>query len=254
MAVKEQELIPVAPPEIEDVQLKNETLLFKAKIDVVPEVKIKSYRGLKVIKKKIKLEQDQVDQALDRLRQQKKPVPELNEQFAQGLGFKTVQELQEAVRKDLQANAQMQVQRDTESQLIQQLLQRTSLDIPESLVNNQTEEALRQLKINAILRGEKKEQVEAKESQLREQAKNEAIQRVRLSFVLDKIAELESVQVEENELQVRIAEISQRLGKSEDETRAYLDKENLMPGLEAELKNRKTIQLLLTEANVVEEK
>ena len=264
-AVKEQGLIPVAAPEIENVQLKDHALCFSAKVDIKPQVKIKSYKNLKLIKKKTKIEQSQVDEVLETLRQSKAKkvvqsqekekaglLLELNDQFAKDLGFKTLQELKDAINKDLQLNSEIEVRADLEKQLIEQLLKRASLDAPDSLVNRQTQELVNQLKMNRVIQGEKKDELESKQKELDVEARKEAVSRVKSSFILEEIAEQENIQVEQKDLDRRIAEIAQRSGKSEDEIRQYLDRQNLIPGLKAELRERKVIEFLLSEAKVEE--
>lgn len=261
-AVKEIRLAPVAPPEIENVQFTQNRLCFKARVDVKPQVKIKGYKDLRVIKKRIKIEQSQIDQVLERLRQSKAKVqnkekkeapPELDDRFARDSGFKTLQDLKDAIKENLHANAEIEIRRDMERQLLEQLLKRASLSIPESLVNSQTQEVFNQLRLNCVLQGEKKEDIQSKEKELRAQAREEAVLRVKLSFILERIAQLENIQVEDKDLDERIIEIVRRTGRTEDEVRRYLQRQNLIPGLKAELRDKKTIEFLLKEARIEEE-
>ncbi len=254
-AVREEKLFPVAPPEIENVQFRNHTLYFNARVDVSPEIKIRGYKNLRIIKKRIKIEQSQIDDTLERLRETKakdKIRPELNDDFAKDLGFHTLQELKEAINKDLQVRAETEIKADMERQLIEQLFKRTSLDAPESLVNSQMRELLNQLKLNRILQGEKKEDVESKTKELEDEARKEAVYRVKLSFILEEIAQRENIQVNEEDLDKRIEAISQRSGKNKDEVKQYLDRENFIPGLKAELRDKKTMEFLLSEAKISE--
>lgn len=266
-AVQEKGLIPVAAPEIENVQLKDHTLHFSAKVDVKPQIKIKAYKNLRLIKKKAKVEQNQVDGVLERLRQskakdanlaQKKEkagaLPELNDRFAKDLGFKTLPELKEAINKNLHLNSEIEVKADMERQLIEQLFKRASLDIPDSLVNRQTQELVNQLKIDRVIQGEKKEEVDSKQKEIEAKARKEAIRRVKISFILQEIADRENIQVEEKDLNERITEIAQRSGKLEDEIRQYLERQKLIPELKAELRERKVIVFLMSEAKVEEGK
>lgn len=266
-AVREEKLAPVAPPQIESAQLKNHTLYFSARVDVRPQLRLKPYKNLKTIKKKNKIEQNQIDQVLERLRQRKakevtkegkdekeKILPELNDVLAKDLGFATLEDLKAAISKDLQARAEVEIRNDMERQILEQLLKRTSLDVPESLVKSQAKEILNQLKLNRILQGEKKEDVESKEKELEGQAESEAIRRVKFSFILQEIAQRENIQVSEEDLDKRIEAIAQRSGKGKDEIKQYLDREDLIPGLRAELRDKKTVEFLLNQAKVEEEK
>jgi len=264
-AVNEESLIPVAPPEVEEVQFKSQTLCFSAKVDVRPEIKLKTYKNLRVKKRKIKIGPQQVEEALGKLRQskakepknaqsQEKPLPELNDAFAKDFGFATVQQLKEAIDRDLRTHSEMEIKKQMQQELLNQLLLRASLDVPESLMKSQTRELLKQLKMNRMLQGEKKEDVELKQKELETEARKEAVQRIKLSFILEEIGQLENIQVGEQDLAQRITEISQHTGRPEDEVRQYLDKQNLTPGLKAELREKKIIEFLLKEAKVEEEK
>ena len=59
-AVEQEKLAPVAPPEIDSVELKDHTLYFSARVDVVPEVKLRAWRKLRIAKKKILIHFSQI--------------------------------------------------------------------------------------------------------------------------------------------------------------------------------------------------
>jgi len=263
--VKEEKLSPVAPPDIENVQFKNNMLSFDARVDLTPEVKLKSYRNLKITKTKIKVDKAKVDEVLDNLRKSKaKPksedqekevsLPPADDELAKGLGFKTLDELREAIDKNLHASAQMNVKSEMERQLVDELLKRAHLEAPQSLVNNQIQELLRQLKTNQMMQGEKKEDIESKEKQIQDIAKKEAVRRVKISFILQRIAQQENIQVTDEDIDKRTEAIAQSSAQSPVQVREYLQKQHLIPSLEAELKSRKTIDFLLSEAQIYETK
>lgn len=243
-AVREEKLAPVAPPEVENVQFKNHILCFSVRIDVRPNLKLKAYKNLKIIKKKIKIEPSQVEQVLERLPQSK----------AKEEGNVNEKELRAAIKINLQENAEIEIKADMERQILEQLLNRASLDIPESLVNSQKQELLNQLKSNYILQGGKKEEVGSKVKEWEDEVRKESMGRVKLSFILEEIAQRENIQVSEGDLDKRIEVISQRSGKNKDEVKRYLEIKSLIPGLKAELRDRKTREFLLSEAKVIEEK
>jgi len=252
-AVKEENLSPVAPPEIENVQFKEHALSFSAKVDVRPQIKLKQYKNLKIIRKKNKVEQTQVEQVLEKLRQSRSKEA-TNDALAKELGFISLQDLKSAVSKDLHLRGEAEIKNDIERQILEQLLKGASLDAPEALVRSETKEILEQLKLNQILRGQKKEEVKSKESELQEQAEKEAVRRVKLSFLLEEIGQREGIQVSEEDLTKRIEEIAGARGKSSEETRQYLESQNLIPGLKAELRDRKTVNFLLSGAKIEQER
>jgi len=70
MAVEEQHLEPVAPGVLKDVHYKeNESLEFKAEVEVEPEIRVKDYKGLKAEKETWKIEDTHVRRFIDDLRE-----------------------------------------------------------------------------------------------------------------------------------------------------------------------------------------
>ncbi|MBN3039320.1 MAG: hypothetical protein JW869_07905 [Candidatus Omnitrophica bacterium] len=263
-AVQEKDIDPVSAPEIENVQFKNNTLCFSAKVDVRPQPKIKSYKDIRIVKKKKEVGQLQVDEVLQNIRQAKakevevsgeqkkeKVLPELNDSLAKEMGLASLDDLKQKIKQNLEDNAEAESKSDMERQLLDQLLKKTSMETPESLVNRESQEILKQIKTNYVLHGKKSEEIESKNKELEEQARKEAIRRVNLSFILDEIAKRENIEVEEEDLQKRIIQISMRAGKSADEVRSYLERNNLISSIKAEILNFKTVELLLKEANIV---
>lgn len=259
--VQEEKLHPVVVPQVEDVQFKDNRLYFSVSVDVRPEVKLKDYKKFKVTKRIIEITEKVVEDTLEKLRYaraerpkdgenpaEEKPLPELNDAFAQGLGLKDMAELKETIKKSLQEEAEGQRETEMEQQIREQLLQKSSLELPQSLVEQETEEILNRLKVNRILHGEKKEEVEAKETQLREEARKVAERQVSLSFILDEIARRENIEVNKEEMDERIKAIAHRAQKTPEETRRYLEQKNLLAEIEAEIRNKKTLEFLLNEA------
>ncbi len=69
-AVNETKIEPIAQPEVEMVKMEEgQPLVFKATVEVKPEVKLGSYRGLKLNKKIIKVTEEDVNRQLEALQQ-----------------------------------------------------------------------------------------------------------------------------------------------------------------------------------------
>ena len=69
-AVEEHKIEPIGYPDITDLVFEEgKTMSFKAKIDTRPKFKLKNYKGIQVEKKKVLVRPEDVDKALDNLRQ-----------------------------------------------------------------------------------------------------------------------------------------------------------------------------------------
>ncbi len=69
-AIKEKELLPVNEPAISNIELKEDNILtFHAEVEVEPEVNLKRYKGVKIKKRKIKVADKDVEDALASLQE-----------------------------------------------------------------------------------------------------------------------------------------------------------------------------------------
>ncbi|MBL7155756.1 MAG: trigger factor [Candidatus Omnitrophica bacterium] len=68
-AVEDHKIVPVGMPEVFNVNLeKNKPLTFEARVDTRPAVKLKNYKGFRVVKTRISVSREEVDETLLRLR------------------------------------------------------------------------------------------------------------------------------------------------------------------------------------------
>lgn len=69
-AVEEHKIDPIGYPDITDLIFEEgKTMSFKARVDTRPKFKLKNYKGIEVEKKKVVVKDEDVDKALDNLRQ-----------------------------------------------------------------------------------------------------------------------------------------------------------------------------------------
>jgi len=208
-AVEKEKLEPVDVPEVCDIQFKEGAISFKAKVDVKPEVKIKHYKSLKVKRKKVEVTTEDINKSLESIKDSQaidKNTP-IDDSFAKGLGFSSLGDLHENIKKQLDIMKDQQARQDIESQIIEQLLKNSSFELPEVTVKKQLDYMVKDAKLRLSYQGMKKEDIEAKEPQLREQLKEEARKSVKVYFILDKIAQLENLEIkQEDQLSKKVME------------------------------------------------
>jgi FKBP-type peptidyl-prolyl cis-trans isomerase (trigger factor) len=198
-ALERENLVPINLPEITDVVFKDGGLYFKATFEVAPEVKIKKYKALNVRRKKVSVTEEDIEKSLNYLRESKglDRNSSIDDSFARGLGYLDLNELKETIKKQLELTKAQQIRIDMENQIIQQLLKNSELEVPVSSVNKQLNYLVQEAKHRMGLQGVKKEEIDSKEKQLREQLRQTAINDVKVYFILDKIAELENIKTEQ---------------------------------------------------------
>jgi len=63
--IKQEELNPVAPPQVEIIKLAPDNpLIFKLKIPLIPKIKLGNYKSIKIAGEKIKIEEKQIEKAI----------------------------------------------------------------------------------------------------------------------------------------------------------------------------------------------
>jgi trigger factor len=180
-----------------------------------------------------------------------KKLHSINDEFAKHLGkFQNLSELRQGIHKDLEASAERDALIDTENQLLDQLVKDSFFEIPDSLVDAQTKRLVEHAKHDLRNRGFTEEQMKAKEPELHESLKNNAQRQVRIYFILEEVANTENITVTQSEVDKGIRDFAQRTRKSYDEVKNYLQEKDMMDDFVAELREEKTIQFLLQNAQI----
>lgn len=173
--------------------------------------------------------------------------PKVDDEFAAKVGpFKTVAELKADIKKQLKLEREGQAQREFENTLVKELAARSTVEIPDSLVEEQIDRIENEERQNLAYRGQtweehlKEEGVSAEEH--REQKRDAALERVKMGIVLSAVAEEEKLDVTPEELEIRIQILK---GQYQDAAmQSELDKPENRQDIVARLLTEKTLQKL----------
>ncbi|MDW8343857.1 MAG: trigger factor [Verrucomicrobiae bacterium] len=177
-------------------------------------------------------------------------LPALDDAFAKQQGAENLAQLRERVREALQQSLAREIENDMRQQIVTNLLDRITFDLPESLVAQETREIVYDVVRENTLRGATKEQLEAQKDKIFGYAFKNAQDRVRLTFILDAIAERENITVTPEELDQRVAELARRERVAPQRLRMELEKQGRLAEIEDHLRVRKTLDFLLANATV----
>jgi FKBP-type peptidyl-prolyl cis-trans isomerase (trigger factor) len=200
--IEKECLNPIDLPEIFDVELKEGVLYYKAKVDIKPEVQIKDYRGLTITRKEIKVTPEDIQKAVEYLKANQgldKAAP-ADDAFAKGMGYPSLKDLEESIGKQLEVSKEQMARSEMESQLIDQLIKKADLILPESAVKKQLEHLWHDTQHRMSAQGMKKEDIEAKAEEFKKELKEMAERDIRVYFIFDKIAQQEKIQSDKPEL------------------------------------------------------
>ena len=177
---------------------------------------------------------------------QERILPELNDEFAQGLpdGFEDLDALRTQVEEALTADAKSRADSDYQDKVIETLLDGTDIEVPPVLLDQEAENIQanqdRFLDQSNILREDYLAAIGKTEEEVLEEAKEEANKRIRRNFVINKISDLEGVEVTAPEVDERFNQIYAGRQMRRRERRQRRE------SLEEMLKFEKTVDLLVS--------
>ena len=128
-------------------------------------------------------------------------LPELDASFLESLKVESAEELKDKMLTDLEAQKKNKVHQAKIRQIEEELRARIEFPLPESAVENETQNVMRQVMTQEMRRGISQEEIMKNSDQLMEFAKRSALNRVKENIILRKIAEKESIEVTEQDMQ-----------------------------------------------------
>jgi trigger factor len=159
-------------------------------------------------------------------------LPEVNEAFVKTLGIKdaTVEALRADVRKNLEREVKSRVLGRNKAAVMDALVGAAELDVPQALVDNETERMVEAARADLKQRGVK----DADKAPIPpELFKDQAERRVRLGLVVAELVRSANLQAKPEQLQAHIEEMSQSYEKPAEVMRWYLSDRQRMAEVEA---------------------
>ena len=162
-------------------------------------------------------------------------LPKLDDDFAADASeYNTFAEYKDSIVKELNDRAAKNNEIAVENALVEKAVENASMDIPQAMINEQTNYLLREMQMRMAYQGLKMEDYLKYTGQTIEQLadmyKGEAEHRVKVELTLDAIRKAEGIEPTDEDVAKQIAEQAERMGQSvedfektlTDEQRGYL--------------------------------
>jgi trigger factor len=179
-------------------------------------------------------------------------LPAMDDEFARGLGFDSLAELRDNVTARARQRAEAEVQTAMHEQVCQYLLGSVSFDLPEGAAGRYAERVLQRQAVNLLMRGVPRDQIESRITELRSAAGQQAQRELKLSFILQKIADEKGITVEEGEVNARIAQIAAEQNRRPERLRQEMTEEGTLSSLADSIRQDKVLHALMEKAVVTE--
>jgi trigger factor len=181
-----------------------------------------------------------------------KEFPDVDDEFAHSVNeqFNTLEDLRADIRSKLEREAEQRTEDDFRSGTMEKLVDRNRFDVPEYVINKQIDARMKTLFRQMAAQGMDPRMLKLDWESIRDGQHERAEREVRGSFILDKIAQTENIDVSEEELSAELKEYAERIGQTEESVRARLTKENSLDSIREQVKHRKALDLVIASAEI----
>jgi trigger factor len=177
-----------------------------------------------------------------------KELPDADDDFARDYGrAESLEALRAGIRVDLEQHETARADAAVREQAIAQLLDRHPFDVPGSLVDRRTESLLMALDVRIPDGGEG----DGLMARLREELRPRAEREVRADLLLDAIAAVRGVTIDDTTLEGEIDALAQRQQQAPERIRAFYERPEARQALRARMVRERTLTLLLDETTIM---
>jgi trigger factor len=175
-----------------------------------------------------------------------KTLPELNDDFAKELGeFTSLDQVRKQIRDNMQAERQHEAERASKDKVVAELVKLNDFEVPESLVERQIDLRLERGLRALAAQGMKMEDLKKMDlPRLRAGQHDQAVNDVKSSLLLERIADLEKIEVSDQEVNHEIEALALQSKQTSEAVRARLTQDGGLDRIRIRIRSEKTLDFL----------
>jgi trigger factor len=181
-----------------------------------------------------------------------KALPAIDDAFAKKYDAENLAKLREGVERDLENELKYSQAKAVRGQIIRALLAATNFDLPETAVAHETRNVVYDIVRENNQRGVARDLIERQKDEIYSAAAQSAKERVKLSFLIQRIAEKEGVQVSQDEVLKRVQSLAAAYQIPLEKFLKDLKKRNGVAELYEQIANEKVLAFLEQNAKIEE--
>ena len=181
-----------------------------------------------------------------------KVLPPIDDAFAKKYDAENLPKLREGVQRDLENELKYSQAKAVRGQIIRALLAATNFDLPETAVAHETRNVVYDIVRENSQRGVARDSIEKQKDEIYSAAAQSAKERVKLSFLIQRIAEKEGIQVSQDEVLKRAQSLAMAYQIPLEKFLKDLQKRNGVPELYDQIAHEKVLAFLEQNAKIEE--
>jgi len=180
-------------------------------------------------------------------------LPELTEEFLENVGgFKSEEDLHEVVKGELERQLQYHQQQGLRQQITGALTESASWELPPALLRRQSQRELQRAILEMQSSGFPEEEIRRQINRIQQNLLGSTERALREHFILERIAEENELEATSEDVEREILIIAMQQETSPRRVRARLEKQGDMDALRNQIVERKSIELITSEADIKE--
>ena len=175
-----------------------------------------------------------------------KSLPELNDDFAKELReFSTLAEVKQKMREGMEHERRHAAERDAKDKLLTDLIRRNEFEVPDALVEHQIDIRLERGLRALAAQGMSSEHMKKMDlPRLRAGQRDQALQEVKATLLLEKVADEEKIEVGDDEINREIETLATQTKQTAEAIRARLTRDGALDRIRNRIRNEKALDFL----------
>ena len=185
----------------------------------------------------------------------RKELPKLDDKLAQLAGdFKTLKELKSKLKEHIKQNHAQMEKQVTQQNVLDALIAEHDFPVPGVLVEQQMDSRVERRARTLLGQGIDPRTTQIDWQKIRDEQREGAEREVRLSLLLEKIAEAEGIETTEEEVTEEIQRMAGQTNQTAEVLRARLTKEGGLDRIKSAVRSDKVVEFLVSQAKLTTKK
>ena len=181
-----------------------------------------------------------------------KELPKIDDDFAKDVSeFDTLKELKNSIKEKLEKENEQRAKTEVEEAAIEQVSQKTKIDIPSGMIETETDNILRDLETRLSYQGMTLEQylsfMQKTKDEVKKEYADQAEKTVKTRLVLEAIVKEENIEADQVKVEEKIEEMAKAYGRKAEELK---NNEQLVNYIKDTLKTEEAISLIIDNAKI----
>jgi len=181
-----------------------------------------------------------------------KRLPDLNDEFAKDVNFENVEKMKESLKAEIEKEKLNSRKQFISNKIMEMLASNIDIQVPKRLLAKHTEAMLEEAKTRFNTEHFTEEDLKAFQGNIRADFEKKAAERIKSDIILARIAEIEGIKLEDDDVHNRMKKIAEETKRPFDEVKGFYEKYDFIEGMKINIVQQKTMDFLMENANIKE--